>query len=79
MGGVKTCSTGCSKNNPEFMDNGYAANRRNKKKTGTKINIESNASMGYSATAKEYNKLGMDGVSQGDDFAFSNDPNENSK
>lgn len=54
MGGVKTCSTGCSKNDPEF-DGAFATKRRNKKKTGTKLNIESNASMGYSNMEKQYN------------------------
>ena len=59
MGGVKTCSTGCSKNNPDFMDNSaFADKRRNKRKTGNKLNIESNASM----THKQYNEIGMDGV-----------------
>ena len=51
MGGVKTCSTGCSKNNPEFIDGQFAANRKMKKKmTGKSMNIESAASMNMKAT-----------------------------
>ena len=46
MGGVKTCSTGCSKSNPDFLDGDFASKRKMKKRTtGKHMNIESNASM----------------------------------
>jgi hypothetical protein len=73
MGGVKTCSTGCSKNDPEF-DGAFSTKRRNKKKTATKLNIESNASMGYSNMEKQYNQMGMNGETNGD-LAFGSNNN----
>jgi len=56
MGGVKTCSTGCSKNNPEYMDNQFGNKRRMKKKqAGKHMNIESNASMSGKQDRDKFN------------------------
>ena len=42
MGGVSTCTTGCSKNNPDFLT---VEQKRNMKKKKGKLNIEATASM----------------------------------
>ena len=75
MGGVKTCSTGCSKNDSDYE--GFSQKRRNKKKMSNKLPIESNASMGYSNNDK-FKDIGMNGEQTSGDFAFSNNTHNQS-